>query len=175
MSKVLIVSDSHGLDRELTELKQRHRHEVDLMIHCGDSELYAGDEAIADFLVVRGNCDYERSFQNDIIAEFAGLRFFVTHGHRYSIKSALLGLLYRAEEERANVVCFGHSHVLGAEMVNNILFINPGSLRLPRGRLEKTYCILDIENNKAELEVFDFNRGKIADLGKTFYFSKGEN
>ena len=91
MSKVLIVSDSHGLDRELTELKQRHRHEVDLMIHCGDSELYAGDEAIADFLVVRGNCDYERSFQNDIIAEFAGLRFFVTHGHRYSIKSSLLG------------------------------------------------------------------------------------
>ena len=61
---------------------------------------------------------------------------------------------------------------MGAEMVNNILFINPGSLRLPRGRLEKTYCILDIENNKAELEVFDFNRGKIADSEKHSIFKR---
>lgn len=172
MGKVLIVSDSHGLESELTEIKRRHRDEVGLMIHCGDSELNLENEAIKNFLVVRGNCDDENRFKNNLIEDYDGLRFFVTHGHRYSVKNSLLGLLYRAEEESANIVCFGHSHVLGAEMVRNTLFVNPGSLRLPRERLERTYCILDISHAKVDLQVFDYYKGELTDLRKTFHFSK---
>src|SRR5690606_34766909 len=138
MDKVLIVSDSHGLAEELMELKNRHSHETGLMIHCGDSELSAADPAIEDFLVVRRNCDMENKFRDEIITDYAGLRFLVAHGHRYSVKRTLLRLLYRAQEVEADIVCFGHSHILGAEMVDNILFINPGSLRLPRARRERT-------------------------------------
>lgn len=36
---VLIISDSHGLEEELQTIAKRHEAEVDLMIHCGDSEL----------------------------------------------------------------------------------------------------------------------------------------
>lgn len=174
MGKVLIVSDSHGLESELKELRRRHANEVGLMIHCGDSELYADDEAINNFLVVRGNCDDEKQFQHDLIEDFAGMRFFVTHGHRYSVKKSLLGLLYRAEEENANIVCFGHSHVLGAEMVRNTLFVNPGSLRLPRGRTERTYCILNLSGDKVDLRVFDYYKGELTALRKTFHFSEDQ-
>lgn len=172
MDKVLVVSDSHGLAMELMELKNRHGHEAGLMIHCGDSELFAGDPAIKDFVVVRGNCDMERKFSDEIIKDFAGLRFLVAHGHRYSVKRTLLRLLYRAREAKADVVCFGHSHVLGAEMVDNILFINPGSLRLPRARRERTYCILGVHKDRVDLHVFDYHQGELKELGKTFYFSK---
>lgn len=39
---VLIISDSHGLEEELQTIAKRHEAEVDLMIHCGDSELETG-------------------------------------------------------------------------------------------------------------------------------------
>ena len=55
MGKVLIVSDSHGSLELLQELKRRHREDVDVMIHCGDSELSEQDDAIAGFITVSGN------------------------------------------------------------------------------------------------------------------------
>lgn len=171
MAKVLIVSDSHGLQSELEEIKKRHEHEVELMIHCGDSELSGSDKAIKKFAVVRGNCDFGNDFENEIVEEVAGLRIFATHGHLFSVKSSLMNLLYRAEEIEAQIVCFGHSHVLGAEMVKDILFINPGSLRLPRERPERTYVIINIIGKRIEFEVHDFNRGEMVDLRRTFEFS----
>ena len=51
--KVLIVSDSHGLTTELEKLKENYQDEVDLFIHCGDSELEADDRAIHSFVAVR--------------------------------------------------------------------------------------------------------------------------
>jgi uncharacterized protein len=170
MAKVLIVSDSHGQRSELEELKKRHAQEVELMIHCGDSELSSEDKELQGFSVVGGNCDFYGNFENEVLEEAGGLRFFVTHGHLHSVKSSLMKLLYRAEEVNAQIVCFGHSHVLGAEMVHNKLFINPGSLRLPRGRKERTYVILEILGSKVELQVYDFDFGEMVELRETFEF-----
>lgn len=170
MAKVLIVSDSHGQRSELAELKKRHEQEVALMIHCGDSELSVEDKELHGFSAVGGNCDFYGNFENEALEEVGGLRFFVTHGHLHSVKSSLMKLLYRAEEVNAQIVCFGHSHVLGAEMVHNKLFINPGSLRLPRGRKERTYVILEILGSKVELQVYDFDSGEMVELRRTFEF-----
>lgn len=168
MAKVLVVSDSHGQRAELEELKKRHEQEVELMIHCGDSELEKDDKEIQGFTVVKGNCDFTGGFENEVLAESTGLRFFVTHGHLFGVKSSLMNLLYRADEVNAQVICFGHSHLLGAELVRGKLFINPGSLRLPRGRQERTYVILDIQGNKIDLEVHDFDRGEMVEMRQTF-------
>ena len=65
---------------------------------------------------------------------------FITHGHRHSVKSNLMVLSYRAKEVGADIACFGHSHQLGAEMVNGTLFINPGSIRLPTWKKRKNIC-----------------------------------
>ncbi|KON86836.1 metallophosphatase [Sporosarcina globispora] len=170
--KVLIVSDSHGLTSELSQIRDMHPN-MDLMIHCGDSELQADHESLKGYAAVRGNCDFEAAFPEDRIEEAGGLRFFVTHGHRYSVKSTLMNLSYRARELKADIVCFGHSHGLGTEMSDGILFINPGSIRLPRGRTEKTYIILEIREKGVTLDVYDISDGKIPELTQKFLLVKG--
>lgn len=171
MSKVLIVSDSHGLTEELNELKKRHK-DVEKFIHCGDSELSKNDEAIDQFVVVRGNCDYESLFHHDEIIDFKGTKFLVTHGHLYNVKSTLMNLKYKAEEVNANIVCFGHSHLLGIEKIGDSLFINPGSLRLPRGRKERTYVVLNFTEQEVDFHVYDFDRGEIVQLRQSFHLHK---
>ncbi|MEH7094726.1 metallophosphoesterase [Neobacillus vireti] len=168
MSKVLIVSDSHGLTKELKIIRERHLHEVDLMIHCGDSELMPTDNAISGYLTVMGNCDFGAEYPLETTSEVAGRKFFITHGHRYSVKSSLMTLKYKAEEYQADIVCFGHSHVLGAELVGGTLFINPGSIRLPRERFEKTYVILDLQTDKVKLSVFELSGSELTKLAREF-------
>ena len=170
--KILIVSDSHGLTEELQELKAMHAHEVEMMIHCGDSELPADEEALENYLVVQGNCDYVGTFPEELVKEFGGLRVFVTHGHRYGVKSTLFNLSLRAQEAAANIVCFGHSHFLGAEMIEDILYINPGSIRLPRGRIEKTFVILEVNESEIILHVHDLTNGKLNHLTQVFSLPK---
>src|SRR4051812_28160383 len=98
MTKVLIVSDSHGLTKELEIIRERHLNEVDLMIHCGDSELLPDNQAISGYLTVMGNCDFGGGYPLETTAEAGGRKFFITHGHRYSVKSSLMSLKYKALE-----------------------------------------------------------------------------
>jgi len=171
MSKVLIVSDSHGLTKELRVIRERHLDEVDLMIHCGDSELSSDDAAISGYLTVMGNCDFGGGYPLETTSEVAGRKFFITHGHRYSVKTSLMNLKYKAQEVNANIACFGHSHVLGAEVIDGILFLNPGSIRLPRERFEKTYIILDLENEKIKMSVFEVSGQEVTELAREFVLS----
>ncbi|QED48833.1 metallophosphoesterase [Cytobacillus dafuensis] len=172
--KILIVSDSHRLSGDLTSIKEKHAMEVDLMIHCGDSELAANDPCLNGFAVVRGNCDFDKNFPEDHVENIGDYRVLVTHGHLYSVKSTLMNLSYRAKELDASIVCFGHSHYLGAEMIDNILFINPGSIKQPRGRTEKTYVILEIESAEVNLRVFELEKGEISELTQKFSLPKKE-
>lgn len=172
MSKVLIVSDSHGLTKELEVLKERHLHDVDLMIHCGDSELPPDDKAISGYLTVMGNCDFGAGYPLETISEVSGRKFFITHGHRYSVKTSLMNLKYKAQEAGADIVCFGHSHVLGSEVIDGTLFLNPGSIRLPRERVEKTYVILNLLDDRIMMTVFESNGREVTNLAREFVLGK---
>ncbi|MGX4669769.1 metallophosphoesterase family protein [Cerasibacillus sp. JNUCC 74] len=147
MPKVLILSDSHGLKKELEIIKDRHQ--VDYMVHCGDSELGLDDKEMSGFYSVMGNCDVDTRYPEEQTLTVDGLGFLIVHGHLHSVKSNLLQVAYRAEELGAQIICFGHTHVAFAEQHGKQLFINPGSIRLPRGRKEKTYVILewDVKEN----------------------------
>jgi putative phosphoesterase len=166
--RVLIVSDSHGLTDELAAIKKRHEHEVDALIHCGDSELPHGADELQDFLYVRGNCDFDSAFPKERIEDISGVRFFITHGHLYNVKMTLMNLYYRAQEVGANVVCFGHSHLAGTEMIDGVLFINPGSICLPRMRKEKTYALLQIDNGQATVQFYDGEGQEVKALTSSF-------
>lgn len=168
MNRILIVSDSHGLTKELHALRERHLEEVDIMIHCGDSQLIMDEPSMAGFLAVRGNCDFDARYPLERIEEFSGKKVYVTHGHTYSVKTSLMSIYYRARELNADIVCFGHSHVLGAEKISDILFINPGSILLPRERREKTYVILEIVKKKIRLFVYDIKGKEIPGLFREF-------
>ncbi|MFD2926149.1 metallophosphoesterase [Halobacillus naozhouensis] len=155
MPKVLIISDTHGLTNEVMEIKQRYRYEVDALIHCGDSELGYQSEELEGFHYAKGNCDFDTDMENEQLVSIGDLTILVVHGHLHQIKSTLMPLSYRAEELGAQVACFGHSHMAGAEKVKDKLFINPGSARLPRDREEPTYAIMEWETlDKIELQYY---------------------
>jgi putative phosphoesterase len=169
MAKALIVSDSHGLKQELQILKHRHEDEVQLMIHCGDSELSPTAEELSGFITVQGNMDYlGQEFPNEAIEMLGTKCIYVTHGHLYDVKMSHLSLAYRAEETGATIACFGHSHVAEAYEREGMLFINPGSIRLPRGSIEKTYAILTVDQDEAEVHFYEMDGTVVEHLSKKF-------
>jgi len=139
--KILVMSDTHG-DEEIIRHVREANLNVDAIFHCGDSELSPDNESLEDVHVVQGNCDWRDSFLEEKLIELSGVRIFITHGQLYDVKRALMPIKYKAEEMNADVVLFGHSHLLGAETDQGVLFLNPGSLKQPRGRREKSYAIL---------------------------------
>jgi uncharacterized protein len=171
MMKVLIVSDSHGLTKELAWIKNRHQ-DVDAMIHCGDSELPKNAEELSGFLTVRGNCDFEKGFPNEIVESIGNTRFLICHGHLYNVKMTLMNVYYRAKEVDANIVCFGHSHVALAERIDNTVFINPGSIRIPRMRKEKTYVILQVKDKEIIVDFYDLDGNIVASLSQRFMIAE---
>jgi putative phosphoesterase len=166
--KVLIMSDSHGLTDEIVDIKNRHKDEVNLMFHCGDSELSAQSSELKSFQGVKGNCDFESNFPNERIEDVNGVSLYLTHGHLYNVKSTLMNLKYRALELNAKIACYGHSHIAGAELIDGILFINPGSIRLPVLRRQKTYAILEVEGNIANVMFYEVNGQIIEELSEQF-------
>mgnify|MGYP003764583407 CR=1 FL=1 len=143
MPKALIVSDSHGMMLELLAIRTRHMDEVDLMIHCGDSELDYNHETIQGFKRVGGNTDFDPEFPNELVFDQNGTTFFVAHGHMHNINLSLEPITYRASELGAKIICHGHSHRAGATQMGSQLVINPGSIQSPRDRREETYAILE--------------------------------
>lgn len=150
MAKILVMSDSHGLTRRVETIA--NRHEVDLKIHCGDSELAEDATELAGQVVVRGNCDWGANFPEEKVIDIDGRRILITHGHLYGVKSSLMQLRYRALEVEADIILFGHSHIVHCEQIESQLFINPGSIRQPRNWPERSYCIIDWINS-AEINV----------------------
>ncbi|WP_284139754.1 MULTISPECIES: metallophosphoesterase [unclassified Virgibacillus] len=151
MNQALIISDSHGMTKEVDTIKKRHS--LDLMIHCGDSELDMDAPILDNFIKVGGNCDFDSRYPNDQFFTVGGLSFFVTHGHLYGVKEGLTRISYKADEMGAQVICFGHTHVAGAIKQGNQLFINPGSIRLPRRRQERTYAIIEWDEGFQHVQV----------------------
>ena len=86
----------------------------------------------------------------------------ITHGHLFNVKMTLFNVSLKAEEEKANIICFGHTHAAGSELIDGKLYINPGSIRQPRGRKEKTYAILDIFQNQVNVTFHDV-QGKLVE------------
>ena len=152
--KIVIMSDTHG-NRDIIEKVKSYYPEADTYIHCGDSELAANDVVLQDVHKVGGNCDHDAAYEDDVLLETGGTKLYITHGHLYNVKSSLMTLAYRAEEVGADIVCFGHSHVLGVEKIHSTLFINPGSLKSPRGRKEKTFVFLEIIGDTYSVKCLD--------------------
>jgi len=139
------MSDTHGDTEVIKKVREDHQ-DVDAIIHCGDSELAFDHPYLDGIWKVRGNCDHDDRFPNEQLFEMEGIKVFVAHGHLLNVKSTIMNILYRSKEVGANVTFFGHSHLLGAELVDNILFVNPGSLLKPRGTAEKSYVVVEWAN-----------------------------
>ncbi|HLR03747.1 MAG TPA: metallophosphoesterase [Virgibacillus sp.] len=167
MADVLIISDSHGLREEIQMIKKRHN--ADVLIHCGDSELPADAKELDDFVKVAGNCDLDRRYSNEEWHVIENFNFFVTHGHLNQVKSSLLPLTYRANEVNAHVICFGHTHIAGSEKIDDRLYVNPGSIKMPKGEYGKTYTVLSCSHvNEIDVTFYSLNGEKIKALSNHY-------
>lgn len=149
--KIGIISDSHGsmedFERALMLLK-----DVGKVLHLGDvlyhgprndlpesynpKEIAAGLSKSDKFIYIKGNCDSEVDemvimkdlSQKERIVEIDGYRFYLTHGHNRSRED----LLEKAREVKAQAVLTGHTHVKVLERDRGVVFLNPGSISIPK-------------------------------------------
>ena len=173
--KYLVVSDSHGDKAILQKLVTAYAGKVDLMLHCGDSELPVTDEVFKYFKVVRGNCDYDLDLQDEQFFDRGQDKILLVHGHLLGVGFGLGGLQAEMDELGANMAFFGHTHQLGVEVINGKLLLNPGSISYPRGKytaIGGTFAIVETfadENAKQiEVQYYDRELNAIPELQVTF-------
>ena len=87
--KILVVSDHHREEKILTEIVQKIGDQVDLMIHCGDSELAPDQEPMSNFKAVKGNNDYGLSYPNELVINAGQEQLYLTHGHLQRVNFSL--------------------------------------------------------------------------------------
>lgn len=152
--KLLVVSDTHNRYENIQLLKS-YADEIDLVIHLGDCiEDVAEIKRVLnkDVINVKGNCDTYSSYPSDRLENISGKNIFMTHGDKYNVKSNMNSLIYRAVENNAEIVLFGHTHIPYHEIIDNIHFINPGSISKPV-LSKKSFCILEIIDEKIAVKL----------------------
>lgn len=160
--KWMIASDIHGSAyycRELLAAFEREKANKllllgDVLYHGPRNDLprdYAPKEVIAmlngikdKLLCVRGNCDTEVDqmvLEFPVLADYAilcaGERvIYATHGHVYN-ENKLPPL------QKGDVLLHGHTHIPKCVEHEDYLYINPGSVSIPKEDSAHSYLILE--------------------------------
>ncbi len=145
--KILVVSDSHGMTKKLSEIVRRQtKAEVVLFLGDGESDF---DHVKAEFpekmfIGVRGNNDWCSSLKNTEVISIEGVRIFMTHGHTYHVKYGLSELKMSARSAKADILLYGHTHDPYTEYDDGLYIMNPGAvLGYP-----SEYGVIDIQNGQ---------------------------
>ena len=161
--KLFICSDLHGdLDSVTAAISAYKKEGCERMLILGDL-LYHGPrndlpksyapKAVIELLnnirdhiiTVRGNCDTEVDqmvLNFPILQDFAylfvnDLNIVATHGHNFNPENP-------PALRKGDILFGGHTHVLKIENFGDEnLYLNPGSVSLPKENNPKTYAILD--------------------------------
>ena len=163
--KLLIASDIHGSAfycRELLAAFEREKADKllllgDVLYHGPRNDLpkeYAPKEVIGmlnpmknKILCVRGNCDTEVDqmvLEFPVLADYcilyAGKRMiYATHGHNFNMASL-------PPLQEGDVLLHGHTHVPAwTEFGEDNLYLNPGSVSIPKEGSAHSYMILENE------------------------------
>ncbi|MFI3209278.1 MAG: phosphodiesterase [Eubacteriales bacterium] len=165
--KLMIASDIHGsafYGRKMLEAFDREGAEKlillgDILYHGPRNDLpreYAPKEVISllnnrkkDILAVRGNCDTEVDqmvLEFPILAEYCMLivptesndmrTIYATHGHNYNPEKLL-------PMNNKDILLNGHTHVPACIEYDTCIYMNPGSVSIPKEESEHSYMIID--------------------------------
>jgi uncharacterized protein len=150
--KILVVSDTHG--NYLAPLNCMNFAGIDMIIHLGDDIGDAKElEQLLEISIVKvpGNCDFCALEPRQITLELGGRIFYITHGDICRVKAGLQLLVQRAQQEKADVVLFGHTHSPMVSEVEGILLVNPGTLMA--GSKTQSYAIITIKGGNVSAEI----------------------
>ncbi len=147
--KILVMSDSHGRTKNVHEVIKNEEN-IDMIIHLGDE--YRDFEEINDSYDIEahgvvGNIDYFYEGPSYKIIEVLNKKIFISHGHKYRVKSTLDIFREEAIERNVDIALFGHSHVPYIED-EEIFILNPGSISQPRSEKYPSYAVLEITEDK---------------------------
>ncbi|MDO5559459.1 MAG: phosphodiesterase [Oscillospiraceae bacterium] len=160
--KLMIASDIHGSAyycEQLMNCVQKEKPDKilllgDLLYHGPRNDLPRGydpkkvismlNSAKSDILCVRGNCDTEVDqmvLEFPVLADYAllcidGCTLYATHGHVYNESN----ILPAAEN---SILLGGHTHVPGYKKTGSILYVNPGSVSIPKNGSQNQYLIFE--------------------------------
>lgn len=151
MKNIIVISDTHGSIPD-NEILWEAFDNADYIFHLGDgkNEIAKLKEIYKDKLYyVYGNCDAISNGLEQVV-DIEGVKFFLTHGHNYKVKSSDVYLQLRGEELDADCCLYGHSHIPSITQVGNMQLINPGSLKYAR-----TYCYMSVVNGKALAKIVE--------------------
>lgn len=168
--KFLVISDNHGDRQILVDVVKKWQGKVDGMFHCGDSELPGDDPLWQNFAgYVTGNCDFDRRYPKTYTGTFGPETIFMSHGHLSMVRIDLNHLSLMAQEQHATLVFFGHTHIIGCERHNGMLFVNPGSISQPRGPINiKTYAIVETSDDAYTVTYYGRDHQPVDSLRFTF-------
>lgn len=160
--KIMVAADIHGSAYYCEKLLKKYKEEAcDKLLLLGDI-LYHGprndlpeeynpkkvlamlNEMKNEILCVRGNCDTEVDqmvLEFPVLSEYCLLyldhiTIFATHGHKFN-KNFMPNL---AENE---VLLHGHTHVPACEKVGNNMYMNPGSVSIPKENSHHGYMTIE--------------------------------
>ena len=172
--KILFASDIHGSECYAKKLVDKYCElNCNKMILLGDI-LYHGPRndlpqgynpkgvitllnAMSDeILCVRGNCEAEvdqmvldfSCMSDSMIMYEKGRMLFITHGHLFNKENP-------PKLKSGDVLIHGHTHVQTVERFGNNIYINPGSVSIPKEDNPPTFMIY--ENGKFTIYDFDMN------------------
>ena len=160
--KWMIASDIHGSALYCEQMINAYQAEgADRLLLLGDilyhgprndlPEGYAPKRVIAllnplqkDLLCVRGNCDTEVDqmvLEFPILADYALLSLgrkmvFMTHGHVYH--NTHLPPLHPGD-----ILLHGHTHVPACQELESHIYLNPGSVSIPKEGSPRSYMTLE--------------------------------
>ena len=155
--KILVISDTHGDTVKAGEAIRKNRG-TDLVIHLGDyfrdAVKLSGMFPEIPFEYICGNCDFmTNGVPAEKLLEICGKKIFITHGHRYSVKWGYENLFRKAEEQQADILLFGHTHVPEIIRKDGYIVLNPGSTSDPRGDSDGSFAIVEIHDGKVSARI----------------------
>lgn len=153
---ILVVSDSHRFVKNLNQVVESYAPKLLAVLHLGDvtDDIYPLRllYPALQFYCVSGNSDAGSKEPLWRVVELGGKKIFMTHGHEYAVKSGYRKIEAEAVSHNADICLFGHTHEPVQFNKGGIIFMNPGSISLPRSERSPSYGILDIEQQLYNIE-----------------------
>ena len=147
--KILVFSDSHAGLSFMRRCVRAVR--PDTIIHLGDyfddAEVIAQENPHLVVHRVPGNCDLYHGYYHEpqvLCYDVFGVRLYMTHGHKHSVKSGLYALLRDARKNQAKAALYGHTHIADCHLEDDMWVLNPGSC----GSYHGSCGVMEIENGK---------------------------
>lgn len=175
--KILFISDIHGIPKNLNIIEKIIiKENIDKLVCLGDlyytgptysNNLSINSNEVHEFLTkyqnilicMKGNCDSSVDIKSSdfpisdgiSLIHIDGLDIYLTHGNEYSYDKD-------RKFSRKGILVYGHEHIPSIKKKNEMIYINVGSISLPRNDIA-TYLLYE----KNKFTIYDIN-GNIVDM-----------